>query len=396
MLDVKQEAMALQPELVRWRRALHRIPEVHTDLKQTSAYICGVLEELGLEYRVFSNLSVKTVLRGAGDGPVLGLRADMDGLPVAEETGLPFASENGSMHACGHDAHAAMLLGVVKVLSQHRDAFRGSVVCLFQSAEETTGGARDIIAEGCLEDPHVDRFFSLHIGSLFPGVETGQFGVRKGPMMASVDSYYVKVHGVGGHGARPHECVDPIVVMAEMITALQTLVSREINPVHGAVVTVGLIKAGTIVNVIPSEGEFAGTIRTLDPADRAHITRRMKELIPRIAPANRATAEVEVLSYYPPTVNDGAATDFLAACAAKVLGPGRVVEIPEPSTGTEDVAYYLEAVPGSFGVLGSWKAHSDGVCYPHHNSKFLLDESVFWMGSAVFLQCALDFCGSNP
>ena len=148
MLDVKQEAMALQPELIRWRRALHRIPEVHTDLKQTSAYICGVLEELGLEYRVFSNLSVKTVLRGAGDGPVLGLRADMDGLPVAEETGLPFASENGSMHACGHDAHAAMLLGVVKVLSQHREAFRGSVVCLFQSAEETTGGARDIIAEG--------------------------------------------------------------------------------------------------------------------------------------------------------------------------------------------------------------------------------------------------------
>lgn len=392
MFDVKAEARTLQADMVRWRRDLHRIPEVHTDLPKTSSYVRGVLEALGMPCEVFPNMGIKTVLTGTGPGPVLALRADMDGLPLREETGLPYTSENENMHACGHDAHTAMLLGLIKLLSGHRDCFCGSVVCLFQPAEETTGGAKDMIEAGCMERPHVDRVLALHIGSLFPGVGTGQVGVRKGPLMASVDSYYVTVRGVGGHGARPHECVDPILIMAEMIQSLQKLVSREINPTHGAVVTVGQINAGTIVNIIPTEGTFSGTVRTFDPADRALLEDRIQTLIPLIARANRAEAEISYRRYYPSTVNDSDSTDFLAACAAKIVGPENVVEIPEPSTGTEDVAYYLREAPGSFGVLGSWMPFSDGVQYPHHNARFLLDESVFWIGCGVFAQCVLDFC----
>lgn len=395
MIDIKTEVKKLEDDIIRWRRDLHQIPEVDDDLPKTTAYVRGELEKAGIEYRTFSNTGIQAVVRGTGTGPVIGFRADMDALPVREQTGLPFASDSGNMHACGHDAHTAMLLGAAKFLSAHRDELAGTVVFLFQPAEETTGGSKIMIEEGCLAEPKVDRFISLHIGTLFDDVQNGQIGVKKGPLMAAVDSYYVKVKGVGGHGARPHECVDPVVIMAEMIQSLQKIVSREINPVHGAVITVGMVKAGTIVNVIPEEAEFCGTIRTLDPKDRAYIEKRVKTLITHIAEANGASAEVDYRKYYPATINDGDVTEFLARCAAEIVGEENVVEISEPSTGTEDVAYYIREVPGSFGILGSRKAHSDGICYPHHNSRFHLDESVMWLGTAVFVKCALEYCGKQ-
>ena len=392
MIDVKQEVKKIESEIIEWRHQLHMIPEIHTELPQTTAFIKARLEEIGLTYKTYTNNGISAVIEGAEDGPVIGFRADMDALPVKEETGLPFASTNDYMHACGHDAHAAMLLGAAKVLSQHKDQIKGKVVMIWQPAEETSGGSKQMIEEGCLADPKVDRFISMHIGNLFKDVPTGCFGVRKGPLMAACSSFNVKIKGKGGHGARPHECIDPIVITCDIIQSLQKLVSREISPTRSAVVTVGMLHAGSIVNVIPSEATFGGTVRCFQPEDAEHLERRIKELITHTALANQAEAEIEYIRYYPGTINNVEVTEYLAECAAKIIGPENVVEIADPSTGTEDVAYYINEVPGSFGILGSMQPFEDGIVYPHHNSKMMLDESVFWIGSAVFVQAALDFC----
>ena len=392
MIDVKQEVKKIESEIIEWRHQLHMIPELHTELPKTTAFIKARLEEFGLTYKTYSNNGISVVIEGAEDGPVIGFRADMDALPVKEETGLPFASTNENMHACGHDAHAAMLLGAAKVLKQHKGQLKGKVVLIWQPAEETSGGSKDMIDEGCLSDPKVDRFISVHIGNLFKDVPTGYFGVRHGPLMAACSSFNVKIIGKGGHGGRPHECVDPILISCEIIQSLQKLVSREIKATHSAVITVGLIHAGSIVNVVPGEATFGGTVRCFQPEDVDQLETRIKQVVNGIAEANRAKAEIEYIRYYPATINNNEVTDFLAETAAKIVGPDKVVEIAEPSTGTEDVAYYINEVPGSFGILGSVQAYEDGVCYPHHNSKMMLDESVFWIGSALFVQAALDFC----
>ena len=392
MFDLKNEVLLNEDLVIRWRRALHAIPEVDSDLPETEKFICDRLTEMGLACRRYSNGGISAVIEGKAPGKTIAFRADMDALPIREETGLPFASTNGAMHACGHDAHVAMLLGAAKILSAHTDAFSGRVVLLFQPAEETTGGAKTMVEEGCLADPKVDRFISFHIGRLFKDVPNGCIGVKKGSMMASVSAFYVTVHGVGGHGARPHECVDPLLVSCEMIQSLQKLVSRELNPVHGAAVTVGMISGGTVENIIPEEVRFMGTVRALTQEDAAYLEKRITTMLPCIAEANRATVDVRYESFYPSTENDPEVTEFLKTCAEKVVGKQNVVDIAEPTTATEDVAYYIRAVPGSFGILGSWKAHDDGEMYPHHNAKFHLDESTFKIGTELYVQCVLDYC----
>lgn len=392
MFDLKNEVLLNEDLVIRWRRALHAIPEVDSDLPETEKFICDRLMEMGLAYCRYSNGGISAVIEGKAPGKTIAFRADMDALPIREETGLPFASTNGAMHACGHDAHVAMLLGAAKILSAHTDAFSGKVVLLFQPAEETTGGAKTMVEEGCLADPKVDRFISFHIGRLFKDVPNGCIGVKKDSMMASISAFYVTVHGVGGHGARPHECVDPILVSCEMIQSLQKLVSRELNPVHGAAVTVGMISGGTVENIIPEEVRFMGTVRALTQEDAAYLEKRITTMLPCIAEANRATVDVRYESFYPSTENDPEVTEFLKTCAEKVVGKQNVVDIAEPTTATEDVAYYIRAVPGSFGILGSWKAHDDGEIYPHHNAKFHLDESTFKIGTELYVQCVLDYC----
>ncbi len=392
MFDPKKEAKRYEQTIIDWRRQLHRVPELDTDLPQTTALIRTALKEMDYETQEYSNSGIRAVLRTGRPGPTLALRADMDALPLKEETGLPFASCNGNMHACGHDAHAAMLLGTAKVLMEQKEQLSGSVIFLFQPAEETYGGAADMIAEGCLKDPDATRFVSLHIGSILPGVPSGCIGIRKGSMFAGANTFMATVKGKGGHGARPHECVDPVPIACEMIQALQRLVSRELSPVHGAVITIGLLHAGTIVNVIPDEAVFGGTVRILDPADRAYLKTRIPQLLTQIAEANRAALEIDYKESYPPVVNDAAVTDFLAQEARKVLGEAGVVEIAEPTMGAEDVSYYLNEIPGSYAILGSQKAHADGIVYPHHNARFDIDESTLWIGTAVFLQCAADYC----
>lgn len=396
MIDVAKEAHDMEKQIIKYRRDLHMIPEIGENLPETTAYIKLALKRMGISCDTYTNMGIRAVIRSPAASRTIAFRADMDALPIKEETGLSFASRHpGQMHACGHDAHVAMLLGAAEILQRHKSELINNVILLFQPAEETTGGAKRMIDEGCLRNPDVDRFISLHIGSLMKDVPNGFIGVRKGQMMASVSSFQVKVKGKGGHGARPHECVDPILIACEMIQSLQKIVSREIDPVHGTLVTIGLIKGGTTVNAIPDEVEFAGTIRCLDPEDDRYIERRLRELLTGIARANRAEVDLSYVPYYPATVNDNEVTDFLASCAARIVGKNHVVQIAEPITVTEDVAYYINTVPGSFAILGSYGEHTDGKCYPHHNARFDIDESVLWIGSALFAECALSYCKTD-
>lgn len=392
MADVKMMAKDIEQDVIRWFEDLHRIPELHDQLPLTTAYVRNVLEELGIPYNTYSNSGIRAVIDCGKGEKVIAFRADMDALPVTEESGLPYASEHeGKMHACGHDAHTAMLLGTAKILMACRDQLKGKVVLLFQPAEETSGGAKIMIDEGCLKDPDVDMIVNFHSGRLFPSIKNGQVGWRKGAVMASVDTFNVTVHGKGGHGAYPDECIDPIPVACQMILALQNIISREIKPTHGAVITTGELHAGTLVNVIPDTAVFGGTIRTLDPEDRKKICRRMEEVFQGVAQATQTKAEVHISHSYPVTVNNSEAVDFFVAAAAKIVGKENIVEIPEPATGTEDIAYYLQEVPGAFGTLGSLAPHSDGQCYPHHNSKFRIAEDCLYLGSAIYAQCGFDY-----
>lgn len=392
MNNVKVTAKDVENDVIKWYRDLHRIPELHDNLPETTAYVRNVLDELGITYNTYSNSGIRAVINcGEGD-KAIAFRADMDALPVVEETGLPYASvKEGCMHACGHDAHTAMLLGAAKILVSCKEKMNGKIVLLFQPAEETSGGAKIMIDEGCLKDPDVDMIINFHAGRLFPGIGNGQVGWKKGSIMAAVDTFNVTVKGKGGHGAYPDECIDPIPIACQMIQTLQTIVSREIKPTHGAVITTGLLSAGTLVNIIPDTATFGGTIRTLDPADRETVCRRIEEVVRGIAAATRAEADVKISHSYPVSVNDSKAVDFFVESAAKIVGKENMVEIQDASTGTEDIAYYLQNVPGAFGALGSLEAHSDGICYPHHNSKFRIAEDCLHLGAAIYAQCGVDF-----
>ncbi len=389
-MNAKQSAKDIHSDIIEWRRRLHQIPEIGFDLFQTSQFVKDRLNEMGISYETMARTGVLALISGDETGPTIALRADMDGLPIKEETGLDYASVNGNMHACGHDAHTAMLLGTAKILAENKDLLKGTVKMIFQPAEETTGGAKIMIDEGCMKGPHVDAVIGLHIGQLFKEVGDGQIGIRYGSMMAAVDSFSVKVRGHGGHGARPHQCIDPIITSSEMITSLQRIVSREIDPTHEAVLSICMIQGGTTTNVIPETVEFKGTIRTLDQDDRLFIEKRFREICASIAQANRAEAEITYGKFYPAVLNDEDFTRFFAKSAAKIVGKRNIVEIKRPGMGAEDMAYYLLETKGTFFSLGSFRSDRD-TQYPHHHPKFDINEDVLWIGPAVFAQTVIDF-----
>lgn len=389
-MNIEQSAKDILSEIIEWRRQLHRIPEIGFDLFQTSQFVKDRLNEMDISYQNMAGTGILAVINGEKLGPTIALRADMDGLPIKEETGLDYASLNGNMHACGHDAHTAMLLGVAKILAENKHLLKGTVKLIFQPAEETTGGAKIMIDEGCMEAPQVDAIIGLHIGRLFKEVGNGQIGIRYGSMMAAVDSFCVKVRGQGGHGARPHQCIDPITTSAEIITSLQRIVSREIDPTHDAVLSICMIQGGTTTNVIPEEVEFKGTIRTLDKEDRFLIEKRFKEICTSIADANRAEAEITYGHFYPAVVNDEDFTRCFAESAAKIVGSKNIVKIKTPNMGAEDMAYYLLETKGTFCILGSFILDVNKE-YPHHHPKFDINEDILWVGPAIFVQTVMDF-----
>ena len=390
-MNVISEVKSIEKDIINWRRELHQIPEYSFDLYKTSRFVQDKLKKFNIEYRIAANTGVIATIYGSRPGKTVAVRADMDALPIKEETNLPFSSKNDFMHACGHDAHSAILLGAAKILSEHKDEINGNVRLIFQPAEETTGGAKIMIDEGCLENPKVDCIIGLHIGSLVKEGRNCKIGIKKGSLMASVDSFSVKIRGNGGHGALPHMCVDPIVASAEIITSLQRIISRELNPLHGGVITVGMISGGTDFNIIPEEVMFKGTIRLLDKDDRDFVGKRVKEIISETARAGRTTADIDYNQYYPAVVNNDFITDKLGESAKDIVGYQNVVSINEAALTAEDVSYYLNEVPGTFFILGSSKRNEDGNFYPHHHPKFDIDESVLWIGTATFLQFIKDY-----
>lgn len=390
-MDILNLTKSVEKDMIEWRRDLHQIPELGLVLPKTSAYVQKVLEELEIEFKtLIDGNAIVAMIHGKEDGPVIALRADMDALPIKEETGLNFASENGKMHACGHDGHTAMLLGAAKVLQENRNLLKGKVKLLFQPGEEYPGGALPMIEEGAMENPHVDAVIGLHNGHIFPEIPKGMIGIKYGPMMASMDRLLLKIKGKGAHGAYPHDSVDPISISFQIGSALQTLVSRETKPTDPVVLSICKIQGGFNHNIIPEVVEMEGTVRTLNRDTRARIARRIGELSKGIAQSMEGYAELTYDFKYPPLINDEDFTSFFKNSAKKIVDEEKIFEMKEAVMGGEDMAYFLEKAPGTFFFLSNPK-EIDGEIYPHHNSKFDIDESYFKIGSALLVQTVVDY-----
>lgn len=383
---------SVMADVIKWRRDLHQIPEIGVDLPQTSDYVCKKLDEMGVSYKKGVGLehAIVATMEGTkqGEGKTLALRADMDALPIAEESGLPFASKNGNMHACGHDGHTAILLGAIKVLSQMKNQFSGKLVFLFQPGEEISAGAEPMIQAGCLDG--VDGIVGIHVGDISSDCEPGKAYFKLGPMMACLDKWHMTISGKGSHGAYPHNSFDPVVMQAHIITAIQEIISRELNPVDPGVVTVGIVQGGTAYNIIPGSVYLEGTARAVNKTTREFISKRIGEIAESVAKTFRGSVDFTYIYGAPPVVNDDAFTLNIMESSKKVLGEENVKFIYNPVMGGEDYAYYLEKVPGTFIFLSN-PLKIDGFNYPHHNSKFALDEQYFERGVAIFVQSAMDF-----
>ena len=401
-------AAAGQAQVVAWRRDLHEHPELGNEETRTAQLIAAQLRSLGLEVQTgVARTGVVGILKGGKPGRTVALRADMDALPLTEATGLAFASTAkttylgqpvGVMHACGHNTHVAMLLGAATVLSQVRQDLPGTVKFIFQPAEEgsvpgTVGGAKLMVQEGVLDKPQVDAIFGLHIWASAP---VGQLWYRPRGEMASSDRFAIKVLGKGAHGAKPWGSVDPVVTAAEIITALQTIVSRQVDLTQdAAVVTVGTVQAGVRYNVIPPDATLSGTIRAFSPATQAQIWAAIKRTAAGIAAANGATAEVTIEPYVPVTFNDPSLTARMLPTLQKTAGPGNVVEI-KAVTGAEDFACYQEKVPGLFFFLGGMTPGTDpATVADHHTAGFRVDESAFPLGVRTLATLAADYLVIN-
>ena len=382
-------AQALGGSIINDRRTIHSHPELAYQEEQTSTLVQARLRDLGVPFRAgVGGTGVVGLIRGErGDGPCVLLRADMDALPIEEETPVPFASEvSGVMHACGHDAHTAILLGAARMLMERRSAFAGTVKLMFQPAEEGGAGAARMIEQGVLGDPPVDAAFMLHVG---PELPAGIVASGGGPLLAGADSFTITIEGRGGHAARPHVAIDPVVVGAQVVTALQSLVAREVDPTAPAVVTLATFNAGRAHNIIPDRAVITGTIRAFDDTLFESLERRLREIVEGVASAMRATATVNFEMRYPPSVCDERMAGVLGEAARSVLGDGAVVPF-EQRMGAEDFAFVLQKVPGAMLSLGvqspDWPAPK-----PLHTATFDLDESALPVGAACMASVALRF-----
>lgn len=379
--------------MLEYRRHIHAHPELSHEEKETAAYIAAKLREMGLEPKEgVGGYGVTAMIEGTGEGKCLGLRADFDALPIVEETGLPFCSQNpGVMHACGHDTHAAMLLGEALVLSEMRDAFRGRIKLVFQPAEEDAAdcGARKMIADGVLEDPHVDGMFAQHVA---PDLPTGKIAVRTGAMSASSDRLFITIRGKNSHGSRPEDGIDAIVIAAQVVSALQTIVSRNVGPLDSTVVTVGTIRGGRRYNVIADEVVMEGTCRNLDPKVRDTMEGRIGAIVKGVAESMGGSGELKYLRCYSPTINDPGMFGIVKDAVVDVLGPEGLV-IPESSNlGGEDFSYFCEKVPCAFYFLGSTEPGQP--YYPVHSGHMIPDEAALSLGMEVMVNAALTFLNS--
>jgi len=372
----------LHPEIQAWRRDIHQHPELLYDVHRTAAFVADRLREFGCD-EVATGLGktgVVGVIKGKkaasnGDIKVIGLRADMDALPIEEATNLPYASKTpGKMHACGHDGHTAMLLGAARYLAETRN-FAGNAIVIFQPAEEGGAGAAAMIKDGLMERFGIEQVYGMHNG---PGIPIGAFAIRTGPIMAATDELNITIEGLGGHASRPHKCIDTVLVGAQVITALQQIVSRNVDPLESAVISVCEFHAGTARNVIPQTAELRGTIRTLTPEVRELVQKRIAEVVAGVAQITGARIDLDYKRGYPVTVNHPAQTEFATEIAKQVAGAGNVHETP-PLMGAEDFSYMLEARPGAFIFCGN--GDSAGLHHPAYNfnDEAILYGTSFWI-----------------
>jgi amidohydrolase len=384
MFDIHQLVADQKDLIIQLRRDLHRIPETAYTEKKTSAYVANYLNNLKLEVKTeIARYGVVGLMKTGRPGPTLMIRADMDALPLKENTGLAFASEHeGAMHACGHDAHMAMVLGTATVFNTLKDEISGNIKFLFQPAEEGPGGAEPMIKAGVMESPKVDYSIGCHV---WPDIPEGTIGVRPGPFMAAMDRFDIKIKGKGGHGAMPHLSVDALEVGAQVVNALQRIVSRQMDPLEPTVVTIGTFHAGTAFNIIPPEAEMSGTTRTFNPDIWNSWEARIAKVVRGVCDSMGCDFELKFSKGYPVTINDAPMAEIVRGCAAKVVGEDRVV-VPRKTLGGEDFAYYLQRSQGCYFALGVGR---DGAV-PVHNPAFDFNEDVMLLGMETHCRIGLE------
>lgn len=381
---LKEQVAAVLPQIIAFRHELHSHPELSGQEVETARKVSAALERAGIPHETGiggMHGIVATIQGGAGSGKTLALRGDMDALPILEESEVPYKSQNpGVMHACGHDGHTANLLGTALVLNASRAGLRGQVKLFFQPAEETVSGASTMVEAGCMDG--VDAVLMLHG---WPDVKAGQLGIKTGPAMASSDSWSLTIHGKGGHAAYPHTTVDPVLVGAQLVVALQSLVSRETSPTSPAVVSVTTFHAGTARNIIAEKAELSGTVRTLDRALRDSMPERMERLIAGICSALRAEYTFDFRAGTPPVINDVGICALVQEVGTALVGADNVIALPEPTMGAEDFSFYLEKAPGAMIRLGT------GCPYLLHTPKYDFGDAPLETGMLLMAETARRF-----
>ncbi|MEH2423348.1 MAG: M20 family metallopeptidase [Nostoc sp.] len=409
---------SLQPQLVEWRRRLHQQPELGFQEKLTAEFVSQKLQEWEIEHQTgIAHTGIVATIKGKGQDSetiqnrsterlalsvpsasgreaevqnpkVLAIRADIDALPIQELNEVPYKSQHdGVMHACGHDGHTAIALGTAYYLQQHRQDFSGTVKIIFQPAEESPGGAKPMIEAGVLKNPDVDAIIGLHLWNNLP---LGTVGVRAGALMAAVECFNCTILGKGGHGALPHQTVDSVVVAAQIVNALQTIVARNVNPIDSAVVTVGELHAGTKRNVIADTARMSATVRYFNPSLKGFFNQRVEQIIAGICQSYGASYDLEYWSLYPPVINDIKIAELVQTVAEEVVETPMGI-VPECQTmAAEDMSFFLQEVPGCYFFLGSANPEKD-LAYPHHHPRFDFDETALGMGVEMFVRCVENY-----
>lgn len=385
--EILTKAKGLKERITDFRRYFHQHPELGLQEFNTAKKVGEILKGLSIETRMFvKGTGVRGYLKGSRPGRTIALRADMDGIAIQEETDVSYRSQNdGIMHACGHDAHTAMLLGAAMILSEWKKELTGNIVFIFQPAEEIGAGAKAMVEEDVLVG--VDGIFGLHVHS---SLSFGILGYKAGPFLAAGDFFDVKIIGKGAHGGLPHLAIDPIVIAANAINALQTIVSREVDPLESAVISIGKMEAGKgAYNVIPDSATFGGTIRFHNPELREYLSKRMKEILDGITSAMRGGYEFNVMTKFPATINDEKMTALVAKVARDILGGDKVFQM-KSMMASEDFSYYSQKIPGTFIFLGV-ENKEKGIVYPWHHPRFDIDEDILSIGTAIHVATVLEY-----
>lgn len=387
--SIRAQIQALQPQIVEWRRNIHKYPELGFKEQLTAQFISQKLQEWGIEHETgIAHTGIVATIPGKKPGKVLAIRADIDALPIQEQNEVSYRSQHdGVMHACGHDGHTAIALGTAYYLSQHQD-FTGTVKIIFQPAEESPGGAKPMIEAGVLKNPDVDAIIGLHLWNNLP---LGTVGIRNGALMAAVECFRCTILGKGGHGAMPHQTVDSVVVGAQVVNALQTIVSRNVDPIESAVVTVGEFHAGTALNVIADTARLSGTVRYFNPKFAGFLQQRIEQAIAGVCQCHGASYDLEYWRLYPPVINNAEIAQLVRSQVESVIETPIGI-VPECQTmGGEDMSFFLEEVPGCYFFLGSANPSKD-LAYPHHHPRFNFDETALPLGVEIFVRCVEQYC----